>query len=53
MTHAKFEGREGLENRLLIAYLLQLNRYALEKELIPKEIFQKMERNIRKTYQTW
>lgn len=34
----------------MMAYLLQLNRFALEKELITEDIYRKMEVSIRKQY---
>lgn len=43
MAPASFEGRKRLEQGVMLAYLLQLNRYAFEKELITKEIYKKME----------
>lgn len=43
MAPASFEGRKRMEQGILLAYLLQLNRYALEKELITNEIYKKME----------
>ena len=38
LAPASFEGRKRMEQGILLAYLLQLNRYALEKELITNEI---------------
>ena len=43
MAHASLEGHKRMEQKLMLAYLLQLNRYALENELITKEIYKKME----------
>ena len=43
MALTAFEGRRRMEQGVMLAYLLQLNRYALEKELITKEIYRKME----------
>lgn len=43
MAPASSEGRKRMEQGVMLAYLLQLNRYALEKELITKEIYKKME----------
>ena len=52
MALSSFEGRERLEQGVMLAYLLQLNRYALEKELITKEIYRKMEISMIQKYGT-
>lgn len=43
MAPTSLEGRRRMEQEVMLAYLLQLNRYALENELITKEIYKKME----------
>lgn len=50
MAPASFEGRKQLEQGVMLAYLLQLNRYALERELITKEIYKKMEISMLQKY---
>lgn len=50
MAPASIEGRKQMEQGVMLAYLLQLNRYALEKELITEDIYRKMEISIRKQY---
>ncbi len=50
MAHTSDEGRKRMEQGVMLAYLLQLNRYALEKELISKEIYKKMEINMIQKY---
>ena len=46
MAHTPFEGREGVERKMMMFYLLQLNRYALKNELITEEIYRKIDSNI-------
>ena len=43
MAPTSLEGRRRMEQEVMLAYLLQLNRYAVENELITKEIYKKME----------
>lgn len=50
MALTSSEGREKLEQGVMLAYLLQLNRYALQKGLITKEIYKKMEISMRQKY---
>lgn len=50
MAPTSSEGRKYIEQSMMMAYLLQLNRFALEKELITEEIYRKMEISIRKQY---
>ena len=50
LAPASFEGRKRMEQGVMLAYLLQLNRYALDKELITKEIYKKMEISIIQKY---
>lgn len=50
MAPSSLEGRKQIEQRIMLAYLLRLNRFALEKELIPEEIYRKMEVSIRRRY---
>lgn len=50
MAPASLEGRKRMEQGVMLAYLLQLNRYALEKELITEDIYRKMEIGIRQQY---
>lgn len=50
MAPTSSEGRERLEQGIMLAYLLQLNQYALQKGLITKEIYRKMEMNMRQKY---
>lgn len=50
MALSSSEGRKQLEQRVLLAYLLQLNRYALQKGLITIEIYKEIEKNMRLEY---
>lgn len=50
LAPSSLEGRKCMEQGLMMAYLLQLNRFALEKELITEDIYRKMEVSIRKQY---
>lgn len=47
------EGRKQLEDGLMQAYLLRMNQYALENNLITPEIYQKINTNIRLQYGTF
>ena len=50
MAQTSEEGRKMWENGITEAYLLRLNQYALEKELITEEIYRKMQINIKTSY---
>lgn len=50
MSQVQDESRDALENGIMLLYLRQLNKYALEHELIPKEIYTKIERSLIQTY---
>lgn len=50
MASSSLEGRKQIEQGIMLAYLLRLNRYALEKELITDDIYKRMEISIRKQY---
>ena len=52
MAPTSLEGRRRMEQEVMLAYLLQLNRYALENELITKEIYKKMEISMIQKYGT-
>ena len=52
MAPTSLEGRRRMEQEVMLAYLLQLNRYALENELITKEIYKRMEISIIQKYGT-
>ena len=50
MAQTSEEGRKMWENGITEAYLLRLNQYALEKELITEEIYRKMQISIKTSY---
>lgn len=50
MAPSSAEGRRQVEQGVMMARLLQLNRFAREKELITEEIYRKMEVSIRRQY---
>lgn len=50
MAPTASEGRKKTEQGVMLAYLLQLNRYALKKGLITKEIYREMEMSMIKKY---
>lgn len=50
MVPTSSEGCKKTEQGVMLAYLLQLNRYALKKGLITKEIYRDMEINMMKQY---
>ena len=50
MNYFQSEVRKRLEQGIMLMYLLQLNRYALENELITNDIYRKMEVSIRQKY---
>lgn len=50
MAPSSLEGGRCIEQGMMMAHLLQLNRFAREKELITEEIYRKMEVSIRKQY---
>lgn len=47
---ASVEMHRHMEQKMMLAYLLRLNQYALDKELITKEVYKKMEIAIIKKY---
>ena len=50
MASISFELRKYMEQRVMLAYLLQLNRYALQKGIITKEAYHEMERSMIQEY---
>lgn len=52
MAQSPSEGRRRMEQGVLLAYLLQLNRYALKNELITEETYRKMEISMIQKYGT-
>lgn len=50
MAPTSSEGRKRMEQGVMLAYLLQLNRYAFEKGLITKEIYREMKMSMIKEY---
>ena len=50
LNYFQSEVRKRLEQGIMLMYLLQLNRYALENELITNDIYRKMEVSIRQKY---
>ena len=52
MAQSPSEGRRRMEQGVMLAYLLRLNRYALNNELITEEIYRKMEISMIQKYGT-
>ena len=50
MTSISSELRKCMEQKIMLAYLLQLNRYALQKGVITQEAYREMERSMIQTY---
>ena len=50
MAHTSSEGRKRIDQGIMLAYLLQLNRYALQKGLITEAVYREMEMSMMRKY---